>query len=226
MDDIDLKTSELCLNLVVPSQDIMQFFMQWQRYRKYWWSSITTTPSLFKLSDIKQEGNAANVNILANFNWGQKIVETISINTESTETSYLNCKMSFEDALFTILLDGLWNSTNEEYLRLHNKMAPYKIALALDYEDSNNIGTLRELAILIAHKLEARNISTWLPNVLLPLESQLKENFQIGVTYTAILSEFTLSNGIFNLLNSSTMLKEHIHIADFVCYAALLCGKK
>ncbi|XP_014367618.2 DNA polymerase subunit gamma-2, mitochondrial isoform X2 [Papilio machaon] len=217
-------TSELHFNMIVPIQDVMQYFMQWQRYRKYWWSSVTTTPSLFSLSDIKHKENSANVDVLANFNWGSKIVEAVSIDTD-TESSYLRCKMSLEDALFTLLLDGLNNSTKEEYLRLHNKMAPYKIALALEYDDSKYFDTLKELAALMMHKLEQKNISTICPNVELPLNSQLRENFKIGVTYTAIISENTLSNGIFHLLNSSTMLKEQIHLADFESYATLLCGK-
>lgn len=32
---------ELKFNLVVPQQDVMQCFIQWQRYRKYWWSSVS-----------------------------------------------------------------------------------------------------------------------------------------------------------------------------------------
>lgn len=35
-------TSELCFNMIIPTQDVMQYFMQWQRYRKYWWSSVST----------------------------------------------------------------------------------------------------------------------------------------------------------------------------------------
>lgn len=35
------KKSELKFNLVIPEQDIMQYFIQWQRYRKYWWSSVS-----------------------------------------------------------------------------------------------------------------------------------------------------------------------------------------
>lgn len=36
-----LKKSLLEFNLIVPQQDIMQYFNQWQRYRKYWWSSVS-----------------------------------------------------------------------------------------------------------------------------------------------------------------------------------------
>lgn len=33
-------TLNFLLNVIVPQPDIMQCFIQWQRYRKYWWSSV------------------------------------------------------------------------------------------------------------------------------------------------------------------------------------------
>lgn len=33
--------SQLQLNLIVPHHTSMQYFIQWQRYRKYWWSSVS-----------------------------------------------------------------------------------------------------------------------------------------------------------------------------------------
>ncbi|CAH2268957.1 jg15982 [Pararge aegeria aegeria] len=240
-------TIKLKLNLVVPQEDIMQYFIQWQRYRKYWWSSITTTPSLFSIN-MMQGVESADVNIIANFSCGAQIVETIGINSNDSEnnnnhdarktnkqtiilkfnathTSSLTCAMGLETALLTLLLDGITNATKEEYLKLHNKMAPYKISFALDSKDEKILSILKELAQLIFHKLSKNEISSWLPNFTLPLQLQIKENLQMGVTYTAILNENTLSNGIFHLLNSNTMLKEQVHVADFDTYAALLCGK-
>lgn len=35
------KRSELRFSVVIPEQDVMQYFIQWQRYRKYWWSSVS-----------------------------------------------------------------------------------------------------------------------------------------------------------------------------------------
>lgn len=35
------KETKLKLDLYVPKQDVMQYFIQWQRYRKYWWSSVS-----------------------------------------------------------------------------------------------------------------------------------------------------------------------------------------
>lgn len=36
-----MQESFLKFNLIVPEQDVMQYFIQWQRYRKYWWSSVS-----------------------------------------------------------------------------------------------------------------------------------------------------------------------------------------
>lgn len=35
------ETSKLALNIIIPQKDIMKNFIQWQRYRKYWWSSVS-----------------------------------------------------------------------------------------------------------------------------------------------------------------------------------------
>lgn len=42
-DDYCTKTSNANLRfyLMVPQQDAMQSFIKWQRYRKYWWSSVS-----------------------------------------------------------------------------------------------------------------------------------------------------------------------------------------
>ncbi|XP_038211736.1 DNA polymerase subunit gamma-2, mitochondrial isoform X2 [Zerene cesonia] len=201
---------------------------QWQRYRKYWWSSTTTTPSLFAVKDMTHGPSTIDTQIVAKFHDNEIIVENVSISTVknlSEHTAILTCSMSLETALCTLLLDGVLNKTTNGYLRLHNKMAPYKISFALNCQDSNNQQILEQLATLIYSKLNARHISTLLSNFSLPLQAQIEENLERGVTYTAILSDDSLKNGIFQLLNSSTMLKEQVHLSDFEDYASLICSK-
>lgn len=41
------RNSELKFSLVIPEQDVMQYFIQWQRYRKYWWSSVSYYLQIF-----------------------------------------------------------------------------------------------------------------------------------------------------------------------------------
>ncbi|CAH0397928.1 unnamed protein product [Chilo suppressalis] len=216
-----------CLNvqIMVPQHDSLQYFIQWQRYRKYWWSSITTTPSLFVVDEVNYEHDTTHANITAKFPWGQHKVETITLSTKEAinSVSTITCSTSLEIALYIILQDGLCNSTKEEYLRLHRNMAPFKIAFVLDYEDAVNKKRLCELAKLIYSKLHKRNISSFLPNFTLTAKQQIMENLRLGVTYVAILCDSTLNNGIIQLLNSSTMLKEQVHLADLESYASILC---
>lgn len=41
LDNISSTADLLELKLIIPQQDYMQYFIQWQRYRKYWWSSVS-----------------------------------------------------------------------------------------------------------------------------------------------------------------------------------------
>ncbi|CAK1547142.1 unnamed protein product [Leptosia nina] len=218
--------SQVKFSLIVPKQDVMQYFFQWQRYRKYWWSSITTTPSLFAINDMKYEATTVDTQITANYNCGQKTVECLSLhkNKDSELTATLTCSMSLEIALLSLLLDASLNRNSDHYLRLHNKMAPYKISIAVNSTDAEKCNNLKELAMLLESKLKLVGIKSCLPDFELSLNQQIAEKLKIGVPYTAILNNETLINGIFHLLNSSTMLKEQVHIADFVKYAQLLCS--
>lgn len=42
--------------------------------------------------------------------------------------------MTLEDALIILLLDGVTSNSKEEYLRLHRKIAPFKISFALEID--------------------------------------------------------------------------------------------
>lgn len=221
--------TKLDFSILLPHRDYMQHFIQWQRYRKYWWSSISTTPSLFTISDIQQDNKQANVNVLAQFPFGPKSVECITVTSienfgKSPICSILKCSMSLEGALFVLLFDGCTNYNKEQCIKLHLKMSPYKFAFAIDLEGSDHLEILSELSKLLHYKLQ--KISSFLPNFSSPLENQLNEISQMAVPYVAILNKNTLENGIFHLMNVNTMLKEQVHVADFDSYAALLCNEK
>lgn len=40
-DFLPKQRSTLMLNILMSETDIMQYFLQWQRYRKFWWSSVS-----------------------------------------------------------------------------------------------------------------------------------------------------------------------------------------
>lgn len=43
---------KLHFKLIVPEQDEMQYFIQWQRYRKYWWSSVSISFFYFVIPSL------------------------------------------------------------------------------------------------------------------------------------------------------------------------------
>ncbi|CAH0579050.1 unnamed protein product [Chrysodeixis includens] len=212
--------SELKLDLMVPKQLAPQYFIQWQRYRKYWWSSMSMTPNLFNLSECDLKDTIANVGIVARFLFGSQPVESITVQPEDDDkVSHLSCVMTLEDALIILLLDGLTNNTKEEYLRLHRKIAPFKISFALELDDETSQRiTLQKLATLLHYKLKSKKISTWLPNFTLPFHDQIQENLRMGVTYTAVLTETTLKHGIIRLMNSNTMLGVLLFILNLISF--------
>ncbi|XP_022831132.1 DNA polymerase subunit gamma-2, mitochondrial [Spodoptera litura] len=219
-----LKKSMLRLDLFIPQEEAMQYLIQWQRYRKYWWSSISTTPSLFCVNDFNYQNNTAHVEIVAQFPNGHQTVESLSCETHPNHKyGQLSCTLCLENALLVLLLDGLSNSQKDEYLRLHRKIAPFKvsIALKLDKEKEMDNISLHKMATLLHYKLLSNNISTWLPDHSLPLDLQIKENCQMGVTYTGILEEETLKFGFLKLMSNSTKLTEQVHLKDFCKYASL-----
>lgn len=204
--------NNLQLNILMSRSEIMQYFLQWQRYRKYWWSTVTTSPGLFSLSDIRYD-DQTEVDVLAHLPWGKQPVENIRIYhnieelvTTKTPTSIMESSMSLEGTLYTLLLDGLLNQTPEEYLRLNKSLAPYKLAFALDCQGENN-KKLEELALLLNYKINSNGVSTWNNDFSLPLHEQLLSCRRIGIPYVAVIDENVLSEGIFGLMNSSTMLQ-------------------
>ncbi|KAJ8728101.1 hypothetical protein PYW08_016486 [Mythimna loreyi] len=223
-----LKKSLLKFNLMIPKQDAMQYLIQWQRYRKYWWSCISSTPSLFSTNEFRHENDSAKVDIVAQLPSGQHPVENLCYKADAKErTNQITCTMCLEDALFILLLDGLHSSGEEDSLRLHRKIAPFKISFAVDSEsETANRAFLCRLATLLYHKLELKKISAWLPDFSLPLDLQIKENLKRGVVYTGILDDETLKFGIFKLMNSSTKLTEQVHVADFCKNASLIFNNK
>ncbi|XP_041978606.1 uncharacterized protein LOC121732719 [Aricia agestis] len=167
---------------------------------------ITTTPSIFLINDMKQEDNIINVNITANFPWGQQVVESIKLNTDKSDKSCLVCKLGLETALLTIMLDAASNGTKEGYVRLHNKLAPYKFSFAFNLQDDPQQNqTMVDLAKLINYKLTLKKISTWLPKFSFDLQDQMLQ----------------LNNSVLSL--NSLIFQEQIHIADLESYAQILC---
>nr|XP_023028589.1 DNA polymerase subunit gamma-2, mitochondrial [Leptinotarsa decemlineata] len=105
-------------------------------------------------------------------------------------------------------------------LRLHKKLAPFKISLAVSGADQSSTAELSDLAVYICRQLRTNHVSTLLlpSSNQLKLDAQFKQYDELGVPYTILLSDSTLKDGIVFLRNRETTLKEQVHVSQLVTY--------
>lgn len=137
----------------------------------------------------------------------------------------------FLNAICDAYDEPLFQEDKRQLLRLHRKLAPYRISFAVTgssklicenmiknknycktFSAAAKISELSELALYVSKQLRANYIST----LLLPssakhtLETQFKQYDQFGIPYTVILNDKTLVDGISQLRSRDTTLKVYI----------------
>ncbi|KAK7788801.1 hypothetical protein R5R35_010912 [Gryllus longicercus] len=222
-----------------------QYFDEWQQSQKAWWTKISACPGRFTLTDVHSQNSSSQVQILADFGWGKRVVETICLNTSGMFDSLdldtrhifelkqgrkkifpdiLISSFSLENAVITFLCDAYDESTSmnlsREVMRFHRKIAPYKASFSISSSTTSTCSDLCELAEFLTKQLRSVGIST----LLLPdaskksLESQFVRNDEIGIPYTVVMNDSTLKNGIIALRSRDTTLKEQVHITELKKY--------
>lgn len=123
-----------------------------------------------------------------------------------------------EKTIITFLCDaydGLNEETDSEMLRLHKKLAPYKIAFAGAASTEENRENLKDLATLLSKKIRKNGI----PVLNLPdscrvnVEAQYARNDAFGIPYTIFLNDATLNDGIIYIRSRDTTLKVYLGTA-------------
>lgn len=105
--------------------------------------------------------------------------------------------------------DPINEETDRESMRLHRKLAPYKISLACSSTETENRSELYELGLVLIRDIKKVGIST----LLLPdctkksLQAQFLRNDAFGTPYTIVLNDKTLKDGILGLRNRDTTLE-------------------
>lgn len=238
--------------LFVAPNDGRQKFYTWQQKRKMWWRKFSSHPGRISLSDIietKSEGKNVNendlrVNILAEFDWGPTIVETIHLSplsslalsndqTEALKVKHghkqvlpdmVECILSLEVASFAFLCDAYSENSKRQLLRLHRRLAPLKVGFVFNLSDSSVSDRLLEVAKHLSVSLRQKAVSTlMLPDIIKKSQGlQINRNDEMGIPFTIILSESTLNDGIIHLYSRETTLKEQVHISKVPDYVKLL----
>uniref|UniRef100_A0A1B6DQ67 Anticodon-binding domain-containing protein n=1 Tax=Clastoptera arizonana TaxID=38151 RepID=A0A1B6DQ67_9HEMI len=228
-----------------------QFFYRWQHQRKIWWRKFSADPGRFSLSEIHSESSdLETTHIIANFPWGNETLETITNygtslyeNLSTSEKTFFEARDGNKKTLpyvvesvcsegtsaLTFLSDAYNEPTvmgsSKKVLRLHRKLAPYKICFAAAPTSNAVKDEIRLLATFLNKGLRKAGISTLLPSTVLAkkaLESQHALNDSLGIPFTIVLSQTTLENGILGIRSRETTLEEQSHVSKLVSYIELL----
>ncbi|KAF5288462.1 hypothetical protein FQR65_LT02114 [Abscondita terminalis] len=223
-----------------------QFFHQWQRQRRTWWRKFSASPGKYVFSDlhIDDDGNQ-QLKVNADYSWERPLVEFLRffktkhpcltiehLNTRDGRKKVTAHYVTSTISLPTMLLNTLCDAYDEPefqgkprpLLRLHRKLAPYKISFAVTAPQSSTTEELGSLALYLCKQLRAEHISS----LLLPtatrhtLDLQWNQYDQLGIPYTVVLNEGTLKNGISLLRSRDTTLKEQVHVTKLPAYVQKL----
>ncbi|KAJ8975493.1 hypothetical protein NQ317_016369 [Molorchus minor] len=222
-----------------------QFFHQWQRQRRTWWRKLVhdikydrfgnlgaPSPGRYILTDTKSEkDDVQHCEILAKYPWDDQLVESINFNV--TDRSYNAQQLQFKEgkkliqaqSIYVMLSrEPLFQGKPRELLRLHRKLAPYKISLAITGSSAAVVSELSDLALYLCRQLRTNNVPTlYLPSSYKnTLEAQYNQYDELGIPYNVVLNDNTLKNGIIQLRNRDTTLKEQVHVSDLVNYVEQL----
>lgn len=237
--------------LFVSSEEGRKIFYSWQQKRKIWWRKFSTDPARFSLSDITEFSenpgemtSNLRINILADFEWGPTVIETINLSSlaslgvtsEENEDlkikvgrkheapSVVECKMSLDIATLVFLCDAYVESSRKKMFRLHRRLAPIKAGFVVNTTDSSSTARLLDVAKHLSRTMRQNGLTT----LLLPdttkkaQDSQLTQHDEMGIPFTVIVSDSTLSNGIIHLYSRETTLQEQVHISKLPDYMNLL----
>ncbi|KAG5877045.1 hypothetical protein JTB14_006525 [Gonioctena quinquepunctata] len=229
-----------CTVFVSPSSST-PFFHQWQRQRKMWWRKFSASPGRYSLTVIKNgENNSQYVEIMVKYPWGSQLLETVTLNTIDRKftnpqlefkenkkhvhahiiVSQVNLSTMFMNAICDAYDESVFQDKPRELLRLHKKLAPYKISFAITATNQSSVAELGDLALYLCKQLRTNHVSTLLLliSTKLTLDAQYKQYDQLGIPYNVVLNENTLKNGVANLRSRETTLKEQVHVTELVAY--------
>ncbi|KAI8506666.1 mitochondrial glycyl-tRNA aminoacylation [Branchiostoma belcheri] len=223
----------------VPPKKSGAWFDLFQRQRMQWWRKFASSPSSFTVVDTSdaEDMTYPTVNIQFAFPWGVDTVERITLRDDSDlldleKKTGLSCQGKdgrktvvphvlemetyLEWASLVYLLDGLTQVTRtdmeQNILRLHCRLAPYKVAVL---PGRGTASQLREITDYIARDLRTAGIPCWYSaDPQHSNEQQYTWYDEMGVPFSVAVNENTIKTGITLVRNRDTTIKEQVHISQ------------
>lgn len=225
--------TSLCASLFVKPSGGQQMFYHWQSQRKYWWRKFASHPGKISVSeDAPNKTVTIQIELTGG---GQQAIETITNHgtsfldpltaheRESFEmkdgrkkiSPYLiESRMSLETAALVFLAESSSEREGRKVLRLHRKLAPYKVAFPNHTDEE-----LTALNQYLYESLRASHIYCLFSPIdpglkgASSLEQQLAVNDRLGVPYSILVRDSTLQDGLVGVRSRDTTLEEKVHIS-------------
>lgn len=132
---------------------------------------------------------------------------------------------SVEEAALIFLCDAFYHEVDttrqseggyREVLKLHRKLAPYKTVFSTVNASNEKISEdLKMLAVYLTQELKKAGIYT-LSSV--PAQKSVEDEFllhdTLGIPFTVVLNEATLSDGVLGIRSRETTLQETLHVSQ------------
>ncbi|KAM9296593.1 DNA polymerase subunit gamma-2 [Gastrophryne carolinensis] len=220
----------------------------WLRHRLLWWQKFAQVPSRFSSSDhLDEEGKKESV-IYYQFPWGKELVESLSSRGDSAVTqmhSGSNDSLQGRDGRKSFVPHVVWLSGDVERgmlaylsdalqvaestglrgkeqrrtaLRIHPSLAPIKVAVDVG---KGPAADLRLICQGLSSELRESGISVWpgyLEMLHAPMEHLFTKYDEMGVPFTALISDVTLESGLLQLRNRDTTIRETMHISKLTAF--------
>uniref|UniRef100_A0A8D8SVY0 DNA polymerase subunit gamma-2, mitochondrial n=1 Tax=Cacopsylla melanoneura TaxID=428564 RepID=A0A8D8SVY0_9HEMI len=221
-----------------------QLFYHWQSQRKYWWRKFSCDPGKISVSE-DAPNKTVNIQIELPFSGGShQVMETIVNHGtgyfEQLEPGQrdafeikdgrkkclpylIESKLSVEAATLSLLCESLSRRGERQVMRLHRKLAPYKVAFLNSNDDE-----LKSLAQYLYENLRQSHIHCLFSPLDAGLksptsiESQLSVNDRLGVPYSVLIRDSALQDGLISIRNRDTTLEEKVHISKLNEYVESL----
>ncbi|XP_014676306.1 PREDICTED: DNA polymerase subunit gamma-2, mitochondrial-like isoform X2 [Priapulus caudatus] len=141
----------------------------------------------------------------------------------------VECSSSLERVMLAYLVDAYHLKertdtkgciSSKEVLRLHPRLAPYKVAIVTGAGQE-----LRDLTDYLAVEFANARLRMWYIQGTATVgshESQYTRFDEMGIPYSISVNENTVKTGVCLLRNRDTTLKQQVHITELVKYVAKL----
>ncbi|XP_040186102.1 DNA polymerase subunit gamma-2, mitochondrial isoform X2 [Rana temporaria] len=215
----------------------------WLRQRLLWWRKFAQVPSRFSIGDHPDEDGTKTTLIQYDFPWGKEPIERLGSLDDSALAQMHHgpiADLHGRDGRKSAIPHVVWMSSDvgggllaylcdalqvtesaaprgkeqrRTVLKIHPSLAPVTLAVDLG---KGPAADLRLVCQGLCTELRGRGISVW-PGYLETLHTPMEQLFtrydEMGVLFTALVSDVTLESGLLQLRSRDTTIKETVHVS-------------